>query len=89
MRCHKCISLHKQGIAETLIQAPTAILRHFEFTMKNYDNFGVCHLSLPLLLSSEDFYQFSKEAFNSSMDSEDRNLVSSMLCIQNTRNGKF
>ncbi len=57
--------------------------------MKNDDNSEVCHLSLPLLFSLEDSYQISKEAFDSSMDSQDRNLVSSMVCIQNTRHGEF
>ncbi len=89
MRCHKCISLKKQGIAETLIQAPTAILRHFDFSRLTDDDSDVSPLSLPLLFSSEDSYQLSKKAFDSSMDNQDEDVVSSMFCFQNTRHGEF
>ena len=89
MRCHKCISLRNQGIAATLIQAPTAILRHFDFSRKADNDSDISPLSLPLLFSSEDSYHFSKEAFDSSMDSQDENVFSSMFCFQNTRNGEF
>ncbi len=89
MRCHKCISSRSQGIAATLIQAPTAILRHFDFSRKADNDSDISPLSLPLLFSSEDSYHFSKEAFDSSMDSQDEKNFSSMFCFKNTRNSEF
>jgi hypothetical protein len=49
MRCHNCVSSKNQGIAELLLNAPTAILHHLEFLDTHDDNLDVQPMSLPLM----------------------------------------
>jgi hypothetical protein len=49
MKCHYCVSSKNQGVTELLLNAPTAILQHFEFLDVNDENLDVQPMSLSLI----------------------------------------
>ncbi len=68
MRCHNCVSSKNQGIAELLLNAPTAILQHLEFLDTHDDNSDVQPMSLPLMHSSDKAYHALTHSFKESLD---------------------
>jgi hypothetical protein len=68
MRCHNCVLSKNQGIAELLLNAPTAILQHFEFLDTYDDNLDVQPMSLPLMYSCAKAYHASTHSFKESLD---------------------
>jgi hypothetical protein len=90
MRCHNtCVSARNQGIAATLLKAPTAILTHYYFIRTHDDDFDITPMSLPVMFSCDGSYHVSKEAFEKSLDWDDDVLVFPSFCIQNTRHGNL
>ena len=60
MRCHKCVSSTTLGIGETLLNAPSAMLRHWNI-LRTHDAEGkVPSTSLHLLFTSTESYEASK-----------------------------
>jgi hypothetical protein len=53
MICHN-VSSKNQGIAELVLNVPTAILQHFEFLDVHDDNLDVQPMSFPLMYSSDE-----------------------------------
>jgi hypothetical protein len=88
MRCHNCISSKNQGIAELLLNAPTAILQHLEFLDTHDDNLDVQPMSLPLMYSSDDAYHASTHSFKESLDRNNDILHGPYFCA-NVHNGEF
>jgi hypothetical protein len=80
MRCHNCISSKNQGIAELLLNVPTAILQHFEFLDVHDDNSNVQPMSLPLIYSSDEAYHSSTHSFKESLDRNDDILHGPYFC---------
>jgi hypothetical protein len=81
MRCHKCVSARNQGIAATLLNAPTAILTHYYFIRTHDDDFDVTPMSLPVMFSCDKSYHVSKEAFEKSLDWDDDVLFFPSFCV--------
>ncbi len=88
MRCHNCSFSKNQGIAELLLNAPTAILQHLEFLDTHDDNSDVQPMSLPLMYSSDKAYHASTHSFKKSLDRNDDVLHGPYLC-KNVCNGEF
>jgi hypothetical protein len=88
MRCHNCILSKNQGIAELLLNVPTAILQHFEFLDIHEDNLDVQPMALPLMYSSDKACIASTHSFKESLDRNDDVLHGPYFCI-NVRNGEF
>jgi hypothetical protein len=57
MRCHKCVSSTTFGIGETLLNAPTAMLRHWNILQTHDADWEVPSTSLPLLFTSTESYE--------------------------------
>jgi hypothetical protein len=88
MRCHNCIFKKNLGIAELLLNAPTAILQHLEFLDTHDDDSDVQPMSLPLMYSSDKAYQASTHSFKETLDRNDDVLHGPYFCA-NVRNGEF
>jgi hypothetical protein len=88
MRCHNCISSKNQGIAELLLNAPTAILQYLAFLDTHDDNSDVQPRSLPLMYSSEKAYHALTHSFKESLDINGDVLHGPYFCT-NVRNGEF
>jgi hypothetical protein len=88
MRCHSCILSKNQGIAELLLNAPTAILQHLEFLDTHDDNSDVQPMSLPLMNSSDKAHHASPQSFKESLDRNDGILHGPYFCT-NICNGEF
>jgi hypothetical protein len=56
MRCHKCVSSTTLGIGETLLNAPSAMLRHWNILWTHDGDWEVPSTSLPLLFTSTESY---------------------------------
>jgi hypothetical protein len=68
------------GIGETLLNAPSAMLRHWNILWKNDANWEVPLTSPPLLFTSTESYEASKTSFKSSLDRRDDVLHYSYFC---------
>jgi hypothetical protein len=88
MRCHKCVSSKNQGIAELLLNVPTAILQHLKFLDTHDDNSDVQPMSLPLMYSSDKAYHASTHSFKESLARNDDVLRGTYFCT-NVHNGEF
>ncbi len=88
MRCHNCVSSKNQGIAVLLLNAPTAILQHFEFLDVHDDNLDFQSMSLPLMYSSDKAYHALTHSFKESLDRNDDVLHGPYFCT-NVCNGEF
>jgi hypothetical protein len=71
MRCHKCVSFTTLGIGETLLNAPSAILRHWNILWTHDADWEVPSASLLLLFTSTESYEASKTSFEKSLDRMD------------------
>ncbi len=88
MRCHNCVSSKNQGIAELLLNAPTAILQHLESLDTHDDNLDVQPMSLPLMYSSDKAYHASTHSFKESLYRNNDVLHGPYFCT-NVHNGEF
>ncbi len=77
-----------QGVAELLLNAPTAILQHLEFLDTHDDDSDVQPMSLPLMYSSDKAYHASTHSFKESLDRNDDVLHGPYFCT-NVCNGEF
>jgi hypothetical protein len=82
MRCHNCVLSKNQGIAELLLNAPTAILQHLEFLDTHDDSLDVQPMSLPLMYSSDEAYHASTHSFKESLDRNDDVLHRPYFCTK-------
>ncbi len=71
MRCHKCVSSTTLGIGETLLNAPSAMLCHWNILWTHDADWEVPSTSLPLLFTSTASYEASKTSFKNSLDRTD------------------
>jgi hypothetical protein len=71
MRCHKCVSSTTLGIGETLLIAPSAMLRHWNILWTHDADWEVPLTSLPLLFTSTESYEALKTSFEHSLDRTD------------------
>jgi hypothetical protein len=83
MRCHKCVSSTTPGIGETLLNAPSAILRHWNILRTHDADWEVSLTSLPLLFTSTETYDASKTSFQNSFDRTDDVLHYPYFCSDN------
>jgi hypothetical protein len=88
MRCHNCILSKNQGIAGSLLNAPTVILQHFEFLDIHDDNSDIQPMSLPLMYNSDEAYHASRHPFKESLNRKDDILHEPYFCT-NVRTGEF
>ncbi len=88
MRCHNGISSKNQGIAELLLNAPTAILQHLELIDTHDDNLDVQPMSLPLMYSSDEAYHPLTHSFKESLDRNNDVFHGPYFCT-NVCNGEF
>ncbi len=80
MRCHKCVSSTTLGIGETLLNAPSAMLHHWNILWTHDDDWEVPLTSLPLLFTSTESYEASKTSFENSLDRTDNVLQYPYFC---------
>jgi hypothetical protein len=59
------------GIGETLLNAPSAMLRHWNILWTHDGDWEVPSTSLPLLFTSTESYDASKTSFENSLDRTD------------------
>ncbi len=71
MRCHQCVSSTTLGIGETLLNTPSAMLRHWNILWTHDAEGKVPLTSLPLLFTSTESYEASKTSFKNSLDMTD------------------
>ncbi len=71
MRSHKCVSSTTLGIGETLLNAPSAMLCHWNIYRTHEPDWEVPSTSLPLLFASTESYEASKTSFKNSLDRMD------------------
>jgi hypothetical protein len=71
MRCHQCVSSTIFGIGETLLNAPSAMLRHWNILRTHDAEWTVPSTSFPLLFTSTESYEASKTSFKNSLDMTD------------------
>jgi hypothetical protein len=71
MRCCKCNSSTTLGIGETLLNAPSAMLCHWNILRTHYADWEVPLTSLPLLFTSTESYEALKTPFEKSLDRTD------------------
>ncbi len=71
MRCHKCVSSSTLGIGETLLNACSAMLCHWNILWTHDADWEVPLTSLPLLFTSTESYEASKTSFENSLDRTD------------------
>jgi hypothetical protein len=68
MRCHKCVLSTTLGIGETLLNAPSAMLRHWNILQTHDADWKVPSTSLPFLFTSTESYEASNTSFENSLD---------------------
>ncbi len=86
-RCHKCVSSN-QGILETISSSPVAMLQHWNIISTHDDSTEeVPWTSLPLLFSSQEAYDSSKNVFEASMNKNSEILLHPFFC-SNKRYGE-
>jgi hypothetical protein len=88
MRCHQCVSSTTLGIGETLLNAPSAMLRHWNILQTHDAEWKVPLMSLPLLFTSTESYEASKTSFENSLDMMDDVLHYPYFC-SNKRFGEY
>jgi hypothetical protein len=89
MRCHKCVSSTTLGIGETLLNAPSAILHHWNILQTHDADWEVTLTSLvSLLFTSTESYEASKTSFGNSLDRTDDVLHYPYFC-SNKRFGEY
>ncbi len=71
MRCHKRVSSTTLGIGETLLNALSAMLRHWNILRTHDADWEVPSTSHPLLFTSTESYEASKTSFKNSLDRTD------------------
>jgi hypothetical protein len=72
MKCHKCVSSTSTlGIGETLLNAPSAMLRHWNILWTHDADWELPSTSLPLLFTSTESYEASKTSFVNSLERTD------------------
>ncbi len=71
MRCHQCVSSTNLRIGETLLNAPSAMLRHWNILCTHGAELTVPLTSLPLLFMSAESYEASKISFKIFLDRTD------------------
>jgi hypothetical protein len=71
MRCHKRVSSTTLGIGEILLNAPSAMLRHWNILRTHHADWEVPLTSLPLLFTSTKSYKASKTSFENLLDTTD------------------
>jgi hypothetical protein len=87
MRCHKCVSSTTLEIGDTLLNAPSAMLRHWNILWTHDADWEVPSTSLPLLFTSTESYEASKTSFEKLLDTTDDVLHYPYFC-SNKRFGK-
>jgi hypothetical protein len=80
MRCCKCASSTTLGIGETLLNAPSAMLHHWNIVGMNDADWEVPSTSFPLLFTSTESYEASKTSFKNSLDRTDNVLYYPYFC---------
>jgi hypothetical protein len=88
MRCHKCVLSTTLGIGETLLNAPSAMLHHWNILWTHDADWEVPSTSLPLLFTSTESYEASKTSFGNSLDRMDDVLHYPYFC-SNKRFGEY
>jgi hypothetical protein len=88
MRCHQCVSSTTLGIGETLLNAPSAILRHWNILWTHDAEWKVSSTSLPLLFTSTESYEASKKSFKNSLEMTDDVIHYPYFC-SNKRFGEY
>ena len=88
MRCHKCVLSTTLGIGETLLNAPSAMLRHWNILWTHDGDWEVPSTSLPLLFTSTESYKASKTSSKNSLDRTDDVLHYPYFC-SNKRFGEY
>jgi hypothetical protein len=71
MRCHKCVLSTTLGIGDTLLNAPSASLHHWNILWTHDADWEVPLTSLPLLFTSTESYEASKTSFENLLDMTD------------------
>ncbi len=71
MRCHQCVLSTTLGIGDTLLNAPSAMLPHWNILWTLNADWEVPLTSLPLLFTSTESYEVSKTSFKNSLDRTD------------------
>jgi hypothetical protein len=71
MGCHKCVLSTTLGIGETLLNAPFAMLHHWNILWTHGADWEVPSTSLPLMFTSTASYEASKTSFKNSSDRTD------------------
>jgi hypothetical protein len=87
-RCHNCVLSKYQGIAELLLNMPTAILQHFEFLDIHDDNSDLQPMSIPFIYNSDKAHHALTHSFKESLDRNDDVLHGPYFCT-NVCNGEF
>jgi hypothetical protein len=87
MRCHRCVSPTTLGIGETLLNAPSGMLRHWNILWTHDAEWKVPSTSLPLSFTSTEFYEASKTFFKN-LDMTDDVLHYPYFC-SNKRFGEY
>ena len=83
IQCNQRVTSGTSGIVDTLLQAPTAILRHLHIVQTHADkNDGdmVPYESLPLMFTTSDNYLQSKQSFEEVIASNHPSLLKSVFC---------
>jgi hypothetical protein len=71
MRCHKCVASTTLGVGETLLNAPSAMLRHWNILWTHDADWEVPSTHLPFLFTSTESFEASKTSFKNSLDRTD------------------
>ncbi len=88
MICHKCVSSTTLGISETLLNTPSAMLRHWNILWTHDADWEVPSTSIPLLFTSTESYEASKKSLENSLDRTDDVLHYPYFC-SNKRFGEY
>ncbi len=80
MRCHKRIASTTPGIGETLLNAPAAMLHHWNILWTHDADWEVPLTSLPILFTSTESYEASKNIFRIFLDRTDDVLPYPYFC---------
>jgi hypothetical protein len=80
MRCHKCVSSTTLGIGDTLLKAPSAMLRNWNILWTHDADWEVPLTSFPLLFTSTESYKASKTSFENLLDTMDNVLHYPYFC---------
>jgi hypothetical protein len=88
MKFHKCVSSTNLGIDETLLNAPSAMLCHWNILWTLDGDWKVPSIPLPLLFTSTESYKASKTSFKNSLDRMDDVLHYPYFC-SNKRFGEY